>query len=124
LILLFGQPLTRFRLALLPVLRVRVELDLFRIVDLLFTARLGPKAATPLARLPSLLRSVRRTTATTTSCRAWKTTAGGVCRTSGWSIRFSSAATNTPDAGLLQHLSFRLPEFDFAITCQELFEDV
>jgi Uma2 family endonuclease len=104
LILLFGQPLTRFRLALLPVLRVQIEPDLFR-------SSIAIEIGSPDDRYNDLMPRLE-------DYRRW-----GVPNV--WLVDpFLKRRYEYTDAGVLQHPSFRLPEFDFKITSQELFKDV
>ena len=124
LILLSAPLLTRFRLVLLPELRVRVEPRRFRVVDLAVYRDARPEghyAATPAfvaidivspddrhSELAERLEDYRR----------W-----GVPHV--WLVDPQlKRVYEYTEAGLLQFPALRLPEFDFEISAQDLFKDV
>jgi len=124
LILLFAPLITRFRLLLLPEIRVRVQPRLFRVIDLAVYRDLRPEgryATTPaFVAIEIVSRDDRygRLTHRLEDYRRW-----GVPHV--WLVDPElKRLYEYSEAGLLQHASLRLPELDFEISAQELFKDV
>lgn len=124
LILLFAPLLTRYRLVLLPELRVRVEGRRFRVVDLAIYRDARPKGrygSSPAFLVIEIISPDDRygnLTQRLEDYRCW-----GVPHV--WLIDPGlKRLYEYSEAGLLQHASLRLPEFDFEISAQELFKDL
>ncbi len=123
LILLFGQLLPRFQMALLPELRVRIEPDLFRVADLAVYRGARPEGrcatgpalvvveiVSPDDRYNDLIPRLD-------DYRRW-----GVPNV--WLVDpLLKRLYEYTAAGLLQHSRLGLPEFGFEIASQELFKD-
>ena len=124
LILLFAPLMTRFRLVLLPELRVRVEPRRFRVVDLAVyrdsrpEGRYGVSPAYVAIEIVSPDDRHSKLTERLEDYRRW-----GVPHV--WLVDPQlKRLYEYSEAGLLQHPSLRLNEFDFEISAQELFKDV
>ena len=124
LILLFGPLMTRFRLVLLPELRMHVEPRRFRVVDLAVYRDSRPEgryATTPAYVTIEIVSPDDRHSELTERLedyRRW-----GVPHV--WLVDPQlKRVYEYTEAGLLQFPALRLPEFDFEISAQELFKDV
>jgi Uma2 family endonuclease len=124
LILLFAPLMTRFRLVLLPELRVRVEPRRFRVVDLAVyrdsrpEGRFGTSPAYVAIEIVSPDDRHSELTERLEDYRRW-----GVPHV--WLVDPQlKRMYEYTEAGLLQFPALRLPEFDFEISAQELFKDV
>jgi len=124
LILLFGPLMTRFGLLLQPELRVRIEARRFRVLDLAVYRDSRPEgryATTPAfvaIEIVSPDDRYGRLTHRLEDYRRW-----GVPHV--WLVDPElKRLYEYSEAGLLQHASLRLPDFDFEISAQELFKDV
>jgi Uma2 family endonuclease len=124
LILLFAPLITRFRLLLLPELRVRIEPRRFRVVDLAVYRDSRPEgryATTPAFVAIEIVSPDDRRGQLThrlEDYRRW-----GVPHV--WLVDPQRKRVyQYTEAGLLQFPALRLPEFDFEISAQELFKDI
>jgi Uma2 family endonuclease len=124
LVVLFAPLITRFRLVLLPELRVRVEPSRFRVVDLAVYRDSRPEgryATTPAYVAIEIVSPDDRHSELTERLedyRRW-----GVPHV--WLVDPQLRRVyEYTEAGLLQFPALRLPEFDFEISAQELFKDV
>lgn len=124
LILLLAPLLNRARLFLLPELRVQIGPRRFRVADLAVyrdSAPEGRYATTPafvVVEVVSPDDRYGRLTHRLEDYRRW-----GVPHV--WLVDPElKRLYEYSEAGLLQHASLRLPEFDFEISAQELFKDV
>jgi Uma2 family endonuclease len=124
LILLFAPLMTRFRLVLMPELRVRVEPSRFRVVDLAVYRDSRPEgryATIPAYVAIEIVSPDDRHSELTERLedyRRW-----GVPHI--WLVDPQlKRVYEYTEAGLLQFPALRLPEFDFDISAQELFKDV
>ena len=124
LILLFAPLMTRFRLVLLPELRMRVESRRFRVVDLAIYRDSRPEgryATTPAYVAIEIVSPDDRHSELTERLddyRRW-----GVPHI--WLVDPQlKRVYEYTEAGLHQFPALRLPEFDFEISAQELFKDV
>jgi Uma2 family endonuclease len=124
LILLLAPLLKRTRLFLLPELRVQIEPRLFRVVDFAVyldsmpEGRYGTNPAYVAIEIVSPDDRRGRLTERLEDYRRW-----GVPHV--WLVDPQRKRLyEYTEAGLLQHPSLRLPEFDFEISSAELFKDV
>jgi len=124
LILLFAPVLERARLFLLPELRMQIEPRLFRVADLAIYRESAPRgrySTTPpfiAVEIVSPDDRYGRLTHRLEDYRRW-----GVPHV--WLVDPQlKRLYEYTDAGLLQHPSLCLPEFDFEIAAQELFKDI
>jgi Uma2 family endonuclease len=124
LIMMFAPLMSRFRLVLLPELRVRVDPRRFRVVDLAVYRDSRPEgryAATPAFVAIEIVSPDDRHSELTERLedyRRW-----GVPHV--WLVDPQlKRVYEYTEAGLLQFPALRLPEFDFEISTQELFKDV
>ncbi len=124
LILLLAPLLQRTRLFFLPELRMQIEPRLFRVADLavyresLPDGRYATSPAYIVIEIVSPDDRYGRLTHRLEDYRRW-----GVQHV--WLVDPQlKRLYEYTDAGLLQHPSLRLPEFDFEIPAQELFKDV
>jgi Uma2 family endonuclease len=124
LILLFAPLIGRFRLLLRPELRVQIGPRRFRVVDLAVFQGARPEGR--YATMPALVAIEivspddrhSRLTHRLEDYRRW-----GVPHV--WLVDPElKRLYEYSEAGLLQHASLRLPEFDFEISSQELFKDI
>jgi Uma2 family endonuclease len=124
LILLFAPLMTRFRLVLLPELRVRIEPRLFRVVDLAVYRGARPEGrygSTPAFIAIEIVSPGDRRSKLRhrlEDYRLW-----GVPHI--WLVDPQLKRLEEYSEGsLLRRGSLRLPEFDFEISAQELFKDL
>jgi Uma2 family endonuclease len=122
--LLFAPLLSRVRLILMSELRVRIEPRLFRVID--FAVYLDSRPEGRYATSPAFIAIEiaspddrrGRLTERLEDYRRW-----GVPHI--WLVDPQrKRLSEYTEAGLLQHASLKLPEFDFEISSQELFKDV
>ncbi|MBZ5612159.1 MAG: Uma2 family endonuclease [Acidobacteriia bacterium] len=121
---LFAPLLKRVRLVLMSELRVRIEPDLFRVVDFAVyrdarpEGRYGTSPAYVAIEIVSPDDSYNNLTQRLEDYRRW-----GVPHV--WLIDpWLKRLYEYTDAGLLQHPSLRLPEFDFELASEDVFRDV
>jgi Uma2 family endonuclease len=122
--LLFAPLLNRVRLILMSELRVRIEPQIFRVVDYAVYRDQRPEgryATTPafvVIEIVSPDDRYGRLSHRLEDYRRW-----GVLHV--WLVDPQlKRLYEYTDAGLLQHPALRLPEFDFEISAQELFKDI
>ena len=121
---LFAPLLKRVRLVLMSELRVRIEPDLFRVVDFAVyrdarpEGRYGTSPAYVAIEIVSPDDSYNNLTQRLEDYRRW-------CVPHVWLIDpWLKRLYEYTDAGLLQHPSLRLPEFDFELASEDVFRDV
>jgi Uma2 family endonuclease len=124
LILLFGRLLPRVHLTLLTEPRLQIESDLYRVADV--AVYQGPRPEGRYGTSPPYITveivspddRYNDLTERLEDYRRW-----GVAHV--WLVDPQRKRLwEYTEAGLLQHASLRLPEFDFEISSEELFKDV
>jgi len=124
LILLFAELLSRVRLALLPELRVQIEPQLFRVIDLAIyldarpEGRYGTSPAFIAIEIVSPDDNYHNLTQRLEDYCRWGVP--HVWLVDPWLKRLYEYT----EAGLLQHSTLRLPGFDFELAAENVFKDI
>jgi Uma2 family endonuclease len=124
LILALGRIMQRAKLVLLPELRVQIEPDVFRVVDVAVyrdrrpEGRFGTSPAFIAIEVVSPDDSYNNLTERLDDYRRW-----GVPHV--WLVDpRQKRLWESTEAGLLQRSSFTLPEFDFTLSAEDVFRDI